>query len=82
MIAPARPPLAAPTIADNAVAMKSALPRPQKPRKPTIWSIVPDAPAAALNATTSASPTSSVRFAPMRLETQPVTSIAIPVMAK
>ena len=56
MIAPATPPLAAPTITDSAVAMKSALPRPQPARKPTICATLPDAPASAVNTTTSASP--------------------------
>ena len=60
----------------SAVAMKSALPRPQPARKPTIWLMVFDDPASALKTTMSASPMSSVRFAPIRLATTPVTSIA------
>ena len=69
-------------ITASAVAMNSALPRPQPARKPTISPTLPDAPASALNTTTSASPASSVRRGPIRLETQPVTSIEMPVNAK
>ena len=82
MIAPAIPPDALATITDSAVAMNSALPRPQPARKPTISEIEPDAPASALKATTSARPSISVARGPMRLETKPVTSIARPVTAK
>ena len=82
MIAPARPPLAAPTIAASAVAMKRALPSPQTPRKDTISAIDPDAPAAALKATIRSRPAISVRFAPILLDTQPVMSIETPVIAK
>ncbi len=41
-----------------------------------------EAPASAEKITTSARPASSVRRGPMRLETQPVTSIETPVNAK
>ena len=78
----ARPPLAAPTITASAVAMKSALPSPQPARKPTISATLPEAPASAEKTTTSASPPSSVRRGPIRLETKPVTSIETPVKAK
>ena len=50
----------------TAVAMNSACPRPQPARKPTISPTAPDAPARALNTTTSARPPSSVRFGPRR----------------
>ena len=82
MIAPETPPDAAPMITASAVAMNSALPRPQPARNPTISPIDPDAPASALKAITRARPTSSVLRGPMRLETKPVTSIERPVMAK
>ncbi len=82
MIAPATPPLAAPTITASAVAMNSALPRPQPARKPTMLPTESEAPASALNVTIRTSPLSSVRFAPSRLDTTPVTSIATPVIAK
>ena len=52
--------VAAPMITASAVAMKSALPRPQPARKPTISPTLPDAPASALKTMTSASPASSV----------------------
>jgi hypothetical protein len=60
MIAPETPPDAEPMMTASAVAMKSALPRPQPARKPTISPIDPDAPASALKTTTSARPVSSV----------------------
>ena len=82
MIAPPIPPLAAPTMTDRAVAMNSALPRPQPARKPAIWATVSDAPASALKTITSASPPSSARLAPTRDATNPVPSIATPVIAK
>ncbi len=81
MIALATPPLAAPTIVARAVAMKSALPRPQPARKPTIWPIVLDDPASALKITIRARPMSSVGLGPIRLATAPVISIATPVTA-
>ena len=64
------------------VAMNSALPSPQPARKPTIWLIVSELAAASENATISASPTMSVRLAPIRLDTQPVTSIATAVTTR
>ena len=69
MIAPPMPPLAEPMITASAVAMNSALPRPQPARKPTISGMLPDAPASALNAITRTRPASSVLRGPMRLET-------------
>ena len=65
----------------SAVAMKSALPRPQPARKATIMPIELDRPASALNTTMMARPMSRVRFAPIRLETAPVISIATPMTA-
>jgi hypothetical protein len=69
-------------ITDSAVAMNSALPRPQPARRPTIAPMLFDAPASALKMTTSARPPRSVRLAPMRLATALVTSIEMPVNAK
>ena len=82
MIALVRPPDAAPTITDSAVAMNSALPSPQPSRKPAISKTLPAAPASPANRTTRASPASRVRRGPMRLAAQPVMSIDTPVMAK
>ena len=62
--------------------MNSALPRPQPARKPTIPPIVSDVPASAAKTTMSARPTISVRLAPIRLDTQPVTSIATAVTTR
>jgi hypothetical protein len=81
-IAPANPPLADATITASDVAIKSALPSPQPARKPTIPPIVSDDPAAAANATINTRPAISVRFAPIRLDTQPVTSIATAVTTR
>ena len=81
-IALASPPEAAPTMTASAVAMKSALPRPQPRRKPAIAPMLDAAPASALNRTTSTSPASSVRRGPIREDTQPPTSIETPVIAK
>ncbi len=61
---------------------KSALPRPQPAWKPTSWPTEVAVPESAAKTTTSASPTSSVRRPPMRLETYPVTSIATAVSRK
>ncbi len=69
MIAPDTPPLAEPMITDSAVAMKSALPRPQPARKPTISGIDPDAPANAAKRITRSRPPSSVLRGPIRLDT-------------
>ena len=65
----------------SAVAMKRALPRPQPARKPTIAPTVLDDPASAEKTMISTRPESSVRLAPMRLETTPVISIATPMTA-
>ena len=81
MIACFTEPLDAVTMVASAVAMNSALPRPQPARKPTIAPIVLDDPARAENAMISTRPDSSVRLAPIRLETNPVISIATPVTA-
>ena len=64
------------------VAMNSALPRPQPARKPTIPPMVPDGPASAEKTTISTRPAISVRLAPIRLDTQPVTSIATAVTTR
>ncbi len=82
MIAPAKPPLAEPTMTASEVAMNRALPRPHPARKPTIPSMLPDAPAAALKSTMSTRPATRVRLAPMRLETNPVTSMATAVTTR
>jgi hypothetical protein len=82
MIAPANPPDADETITASEVAMKSALPRPQPARKPMMPEMPPDAPARALNTTIRERPAIKVRFAPMRLDTQPVTSIATAVITR
>ena len=65
----------------SAVAMKSALPRPQPARKPMTAPTESDEPASAAKTMMSTRPTSSVRLAPIRLETTPVTSIATPMTA-
>src|SRR3569833_686878 len=77
IIAPVRPPVAAPTITESAVAMKNALPRPQTARSPTSCSIEPAAEHSAVAATISVSPTSTVRFGPNLALAAPVTSIAM-----
>jgi hypothetical protein len=82
MIAPVNPPVAELTITASDVAMNSAFPRPQPARNPTMPPIEPEDPAAAADATMSTRPTISVRFAPSRLETQPVTSIATAVTTR
>ncbi len=82
MIAPAKPPLAEATMTARLVAMNSALPRPQPARKPTIPPIESEAPASAANTTMITRPTTSVRLAPIRLETAPTTSIATAVTTR
>ncbi len=82
MIAPVKPPEAELTITASEVAMNSALPSPQPARKPTMPSMPPDEPASAAKITISASPTMSVRLAPRRLDTQPVTSMATAVTTR
>ena len=69
------------TIVESAVAMNSALPRPQPARKPTMAPIESLAPASAENTTISARPASRVRLAPIRDDTTPVISIATPITA-
>ena len=64
------------------VAMNSALPRPQPARKPTMPPMLLLDPASAANTTISDSPAIRVRLAPMRLDTQPVTSIASAVTTR
>ena len=81
-MAPANPPLAEPTITASEVAMNSALPRPHPARKPMISLTLPDAPARAANTTMRTRPVMSVRLAPIRLDTQPVTSIATAVTTR
>ena len=81
-IAPANPPLADPTMTASEVAMNRALPNPQPARKPTISAMVSDAPASAAKTTMSARPAISVRLAPIRLDTQPVTNIATAVTTR
>ena len=82
MIAPPNPPEAELTMTDSDVAMNSALPRPQPARKPTMPPMLPEAPASAANTTISTRPAISVRLAPIRLDTQPVTSIATAVTTR
>ncbi len=82
MIAPANPPVAELTMTASEVAMNSALPRPQPARKPTMPPIEFDDPARAAKTTMSTRPVISVRFAPIRLDTQPVTSIATAVTTR
>jgi hypothetical protein len=82
MTAPATPPLAEPMMTDSAVAMNSALPRPQPARRPTIAPMLSEAPARALKTMMRTSPAMSVRLAPMRVATALVTSIEMPVNAK
>ena len=65
----------------SAVAMNSALPRPQPARKPTMAPIDVGEPASAEKTMISTRPASRVRLAPIRLETTPVTSIATPMTA-
>ena len=82
MMAPRRPPVAAATMAVSAVAIKSALPRPQTPRNATISPIEPDSPASVEKATMIARPARIVRLTPIRDETYPVISMATPVTRK
>ena len=69
------------TIVASAVATKSALPRPHPARKPITAPTDPDEPASAAKTMMSTRPESRVRFAPIRLETTPVTSMATPLTA-
>src|SRR5258705_7745849 len=81
-IAPANPPLAEATMTARLVATNNALPSPQPARNPTIPPIEFDVPTRAGNTTITKSPTTKVRFAPIRLETQPTTSIATAVTTR
>ncbi len=82
MMAPANPPLAEATMTASEVAMNSALPRPQPARKPTISLMPLELPASALKITISTRPATSVRLAPIRVDTQPVTSMATAVTTR
>ncbi len=64
------------------VAMMSALPSPQPALNPTIPAMLLTDPAAAAKTTIRMRPEISVHFAPMRLETQPVTSMATAVTTR
>ena len=81
-IAAALPPAAAPTMTASAVETKSALPSPQPARKPTSSATEDDVPDRAAKTTTTASPASSVFRPPIRLDTQPVSSMATAVIRK
>jgi hypothetical protein len=81
MTAWATEPRADETMVARAVAMKRALPRPQRARHPTMPMTVSDDPASAAPAMMTTRPISSVRLAPMRLATAPVTSMATPITA-
>ena len=70
------------TITASDVAMNRALPRPHPARNPTIPPIDPESPASAETVTMIASPVMRVGFAPIRLETQLVTSIATAVTTR
>ena len=80
MIAPDTPPVAAEMIAASAVETKSALPSPQPPRSPMIAFTSLDSPHSAAKMMTRPMPMSSVFFAPIRLDTQLVKNMQIPVM--
>jgi hypothetical protein len=81
MIAWATEPRAELTIVANAVAMNSALPRPQSARQPTISITESDIPANPAPAMITTRPTSRVFLGPIRLATTPVISIATPITA-
>ena len=81
MIAWAVEPRADSTMVARAVAMKSALPRPQPARKPTMAPMVSEEPASAEKTTIRARPRSRVRLAPIRDDTTPVSSIVTPITA-
>ena len=81
MIASAVVPRADITMVASAVAMNRALPSPHPARNPTIWPIVSDVPARAEKTMIRPRPSSSVRLAPIRLETTPVISMATPITA-
>jgi hypothetical protein len=81
MMACATDPRAELTMVASAVAMNSALPRPQSARQPTISATVSDMPARPAPAMITSRPSSSVRLGPIRLATTPVMSIATPITA-
>jgi len=81
MIAWATDPRAARTMVASAVAMNSALPSPHTARKPTTPAMVSCMPARPAPMMITARPSSRVRFGPIRLEIQPVPSIATPMTA-
>src|SRR6201985_715272 len=64
------------------VAINRPSPTPQPARKPMISLIEPDDPASAAKATIRMSPQISVHFAPIRLDTQLVISIATAVTTR
>ena len=74
--------MAEPTIVASEVAMNSALPRPQPARKPTMPPMPFAVPARKANTTMIARPTTRVFFAPSRLDTQPVISMATAVTTR
>ena len=82
MMAPENPPEAAPMITASEVAMNRALPSPHPARKSMISAMLCEAPAAALKATIRMRPATRVRLPPIRLDTQPVTSIATAVTTR
>ncbi len=81
MIACATEPRAEETMAASAVAMNSALPSPHSARNPTMPATLSCMPASPAPTTMITRPSSSVRLAPIRLDTQPVISMATPMTA-
>ncbi|MNG27894.1 hypothetical protein D3C84_1130710 [compost metagenome] len=69
------------TIADNAVATKSAFPRPQPPRSQTRLQILFDIPPNAEKRAMMMIPVSNVFLMPRREETTPVINIATAITA-
>ena len=65
----------------RAVATNRAFPRPQRARQPTMAEMEPDDPARPAPTMMMTRPMSRVRFAPIRLETTPVISMATPITA-
>ena len=82
MIAGAVPPRAEATIEARAVEMNRAFPRPQNARQTISHSMVGAKPAAVLASTMIARPVSRVALVPMRVETQLVKNIAMPVITR
>ena len=72
-------PFAALTMVARAVAMNRALPSPQTARNPMMPPTVSEVPARPAPMMMMVRPMSSVRLAPRRLDTAPVTSIASPI---